>query len=119
MKILALTYIIVFVVVTTTYLHIAGCRLLPHAVPEIRRTPLHEMVLSIKLLRLGEAQGFLSKALEPPPEESVTEALVLLSEMAALDVQDQLTPLGTILARLPIEPRMGRMIVLGCIFGLG
>lgn len=86
-------------------------------IPEIRRTPLHEMVLSIKLLNLGDVQSFLSKALEPPPVESVTEALVLLSEMEALDVQDQLTPLGTILARLPIEPRMGRMMVLGCIFG--
>ena len=42
---------------------------------------------------------------------------MLLQEMEALDVGDQLTPLGTILARLPIEPRMGRMMVLGCIFG--
>ena len=85
--------------------------------PEIRRTPLHEIVLSIKLLGLGDVQEFLGKALEPPPEASVTEALVLLQEMEALDMQDNLTPLGTILARLPIEPRMGRMMVLGCIFG--
>ena len=40
-----------------------------------------------------------------------------LAEMEALDVADQLTPLGTILARLPIEPRMGRMMVLGAVFG--
>ena len=37
--------------------------------------------------------------------------------MEALDVNDRLTPLGAILARLPIEPRMGRMLVLGCLFG--
>lgn len=37
--------------------------------------------------------------------------------MEALDVNDQLTALGMILARLPIEPRLGRMIVLGCILG--
>ena len=37
--------------------------------------------------------------------------------MEAMDVADQLTPLGTILARLPIEPRMGRMMVLGAGFG--
>lgn len=92
-------------------------RLSPHMTPEIRRTPLHEIVLAIKLLNLGDVQSFLRKALEPPPEEAVTEALVLLQEMEALDAGDQLTPLGTILARLPIEPRMGRMMVLGCIFG--
>ena len=38
-------------------------------------------------------------------------------EMEALDVNEQLTPLGTILARLPIEPRVGKMIVLGCVCG--
>ena len=87
-----------------------------HITPEIQRTPLHELALSIKLLHLGEVAPFLAKALEPPPPERVTEATVLLCEMEALDVNDQLTPLGTILARLPIEPRMGRMMVLGCIF---
>ena len=39
--------------------------------------------------------------------------------MEALDVSDMLTPLGTILARLPIEPRVGRMIILGTVFGWG
>ena len=43
--------------------------------------------------------------------------LLSLAEMEALDVADRLTPLGTILARLPIEPRMGRMLVLGAGFG--
>lgn len=43
--------------------------------------------------------------------------MVLLREMEALDVNDMLTPLGTILARLPIEPRVGRMIILGTVFG--
>jgi len=88
-----------------------------HMTPEIHRTPLHELVLAIKLLRLGKPEEFLSRALEPPSSESVTEALVSLQAMEALDVDDQLTPLGSILAHLPIEPRMGRMIVLGCIFG--
>ena len=81
------------------------------------RTPLHEIALTIKLLHLGEVPSFLSHALEPPSPTSVTEAMVLLHEMEALDMADQLTPLGTILARLPIEPRMGRMMVLGAVFG--
>ena len=41
---------------------------------------------------------------------------VCLSEMSALDANDELTPLGRLLARLPIEPRLGKMIIYGCIF---
>lgn len=40
-------------------------------------------------------------------------------EMKALDCNDELTPLGRILARLPIEPRLGRMLVFACAFRLG
>jgi ATP-dependent RNA helicase A len=36
--------------------------------------------------------------------------------MQAIDGNDELTPLGKILARLPIEPKLGKMIILGCIF---
>jgi ATP-dependent RNA helicase A len=36
--------------------------------------------------------------------------------MQAIDENDELTPLGKLLARLPIEPKMGKMIILGCIF---
>lgn len=43
-------------------------RLPTHITPEIQRTPLHEIVLTIKLLSLGEVNGFLAKALEPPPQ---------------------------------------------------
>lgn len=46
--------------------------------PEMFRTPLHELALSIKLLRLGSISQFLSKALEPPPLDAVIEAQVLL-----------------------------------------
>ncbi|XP_012161040.1 dosage compensation regulator isoform X2 [Ceratitis capitata] len=85
--------------------------------PEIFRTPLHELALSIKLLRLGSIHQFLSKALEPPPLDAVIEAEVLLRDMRCLDDNDELTPLGRILARLPIEPRLGKMLILGAVFG--
>lgn len=112
-------------------------RLHPHITPEILRTPLHELVLCIKLLNLGDPETFLNQAIEVPSAESVRDAIVLLhgkrvwlvclmfssllatvswSEMEALDENDQLTPLGMILANMPIEPRVGRMIVLGCLF---
>jgi ATP-dependent RNA helicase A len=90
-----------------------------HNTPEMFRTPLHEIALSIKLLRLGAIGQFLSKAIEPPPLDAVIEAEVLLREMKCLDEYDELTPLGKILARLPIEPRLGRMMILGNIFKVG
>ncbi|XP_043277382.1 dosage compensation regulator isoform X2 [Venturia canescens] len=90
-----------------------------HMTPEMFRTPLHELALSIKLLRLGSIGKFLSKAIEPPPIDAVIEAEVILREMKCLDSNDELTPLGKILARLPIEPRLGKMMILGCMFRVG
>uniref|UniRef100_A0A8D8F423 RNA helicase n=1 Tax=Culex pipiens TaxID=7175 RepID=A0A8D8F423_CULPI len=89
-----------------------------HMTPEMFRTPLHELALSIKLLRLGSIGQFLSKALEPPPLDAVIEAEVLLKEMKCLDAAEELTPFGRILARLPIEPRLGKMMILSTLFGL-
>uniref|UniRef100_A0AAG5DB48 RNA helicase n=1 Tax=Anopheles atroparvus TaxID=41427 RepID=A0AAG5DB48_ANOAO len=86
--------------------------------PEMFRTPLHELALSIKLLRLGAIGQFLSKAIEPPPLDAVIEAEVLLKEMRCLDDKEQLTPFGRILARLPLEPRLGKMMVLSTLFQL-
>ena len=45
-----------------------------------------------------------------------TNNALIFVEMRALDSNDELTPLGKILARLPIEPRLGKMIIYGCIF---
>lgn len=94
-------------------------RLDNHGTPEIFRTPLLELALSIKLLRLGEIKEFLSRAIEPPPLDAVAEAEIALREMDAFDSNNELTPIGKILARLPIEPKLGKMIIMGCIFGLG
>lgn len=49
-------------------------RLETHMTPEMFRTPLHEIALSIKLLRLGGIGQFLAKAIEPPPLDAVIEA---------------------------------------------
>ncbi|XP_063795837.1 ATP-dependent RNA helicase A protein-like isoform X2 [Pseudophryne corroboree] len=94
-------------------------RLEPHFTPEILRTPLHEVSLNIKLLRLGDIGQFLSKAIEPPPLDAVKEAERTLRELNALDANDEPTPLGRILAKLPIEPRLGKMMIMGCILHVG
>ncbi|KAJ8028636.1 ATP-dependent RNA helicase A protein [Holothuria leucospilota] len=90
-----------------------------HSEPEIFRTPLHELALTIKLLRLGDITEFLNKAIEPPPLDSVVEAVAGLKAMHALDVHENLTPLGRVLAKMPIDPKLGKMIILGCIFNIG
>lgn len=87
-----------------------------HSIPEILRTPLHEIALSIKLLRLGSIGTFLAKTVEPPPIDAVIEAEVVLKNLKALDSRCELTPLGRILARLPLEPRLGVMIMYCCAF---
>ncbi|CAL8079092.1 unnamed protein product [Calicophoron daubneyi] len=94
-------------------------RLEQHSTPEILRTPLHDIALLIKLLRLGPVGDFLKKAMQPPPLDAVIEAEHTLKEMKALDKNDELTPLGLILARLPVDPRLGKMMVLACVFNLG
>ncbi|CAH8569517.1 unnamed protein product [Dicrocoelium dendriticum] len=94
-------------------------RLEQHSTPEILRTPLHDLALLIKLLRLGSVGDFLKKAMQPPPLDAVIEAEHTLKEMKALDKNDELTPLGKILARLPVEPRLGKMLILACVFNLG
>ena len=53
-------------------------RLAEHATPEILRTPLHELALSIKLLKLGDIGEFLNKAIEPPPLDAVVESVAIL-----------------------------------------
>ncbi|EDO35812.1 predicted protein [Nematostella vectensis] len=91
-------------------------RLAEHATPEILRTPLHELALTIKLLKLGDITAFLNNAIEPPPLDAVVESVAMLKDMEALDTNENLTPLGYMLAKLPIEPRLGKMVILGCIF---
>lgn len=61
-------------------------RLETHMTPEIFRTPLHEVALSIKLLRLGAIGHFLSKAIEPPPLDAVIEAEYTLRGMWSSEV---------------------------------
>ena len=59
-------------------------RLEQHTTPEIFRTPLHELCLSIKLLRLGPIGQFMMKAVEPPPVDAVIEAEALLRGLSTL-----------------------------------
>ena len=54
-----------------------------YQIPELLRTPLEELVLQIKILKLGLAEPFLEKALEAPPTKSVRDAVCLLKNLVS------------------------------------
>ncbi|PVD36953.1 hypothetical protein C0Q70_03946 [Pomacea canaliculata] len=84
--------------------------------PEILRTRLEELCLQIKLLKLGRIEPFVSKAMQPPSMEALHKAIVNLQELNALDAEENLLPLGKHLARMPLEPHTGKMILFGAMF---
>ncbi len=82
--------------------------------PEIRRVDLAGAVL--QLLGLGEADVLAFPWLEPPHEPAVRQALALLRRLGAVD-DGGVTDLGRTLARLPVHPRLGRLLVEGRLWG--
>ncbi|KAK9223145.1 hypothetical protein WN944_011587 [Citrus x changshan-huyou] len=87
-----------------------------YQLPEILRTPLQSLCLQIKSLRLGTIAEFLSRALQSPELLAVQNAIEYLKIIGALDQNEELTVLGQYLAMLPMEPKLGKMLILGAIF---
>ncbi|WP_122563765.1 ATP-dependent RNA helicase HrpA [Pseudomonas viridiflava] len=77
--------------------------------PEILRTNLAAVILQMLHLRLGEITDF--PFIEPPDGKAISDGFNLLQELSAVNRENQLTPLGRQLARLPVDPRMGRMLL--------
>ncbi|ESR64932.1 hypothetical protein CICLE_v10007274mg [Citrus x clementina] len=87
-----------------------------YQLPELLRTPLQSLCLQIKSLQLGSISEFLSRALQPPEPLSVKNAIEYLQIIGALDENENLTVLGRNLSMLPVEPKLGKMLILGAIF---
>lgn len=85
--------------------------------PELLRTPLHSLCLQIKSLKLGSIGQFLSRALQPPEPLAVQNSVDLLKTLGALDENENLTKLGKHLSLLPVEPNIGKMLIMGSVFG--
>jgi ATP-dependent helicase HrpA len=77
--------------------------------PEILRTNLASVILQMAAAGLGDIEEF--PFLDPPDRRQVRAGLNLLQELGALDAKAGLTPLGRRLAQLPVDPRMGRMVL--------
>lgn len=77
--------------------------------PEILRSSLAGVILRMKSLHLGVVDDF--PFIDPPSRRAITDGYQLLNELGAVDDDNELTPMGAELARLPLDPRVGRMIL--------
>lgn len=79
--------------------------------PEILRSSLAAVILRMKSLRLGDVEDF--PFIEPPLNRAIADGYQLLHELGAVDESRELTALGRQLAKLPLDPRVGRMMLAG------
>ena len=77
--------------------------------PEILRTNLAAVILQMAALQLGDIEKF--PFLDPPDKRSIRDGVLLLRELGAFDRDGVITDVGRRLARLPLDPRIGRMIL--------
>ena len=77
--------------------------------PEILRSSLAGVILRMKALHLGGIEDF--PFLEAPPKKAIADGYALLGELGAVDEANELTAIGGELAKLPLDPRIGRMIL--------
>ncbi|XP_014187415.1 ATP-dependent RNA helicase TDRD9 [Haplochromis burtoni] len=97
-----------------------------YMIPEMLLAPLSTVLLKVKLLDMGDPRSLLSTALSPPNLSDIVRTVLQLKEMGALSVKSEsrgqnedgeLTFLGRVLAHLPLDLYLGKMIVLGHVFG--
>ncbi|XP_070590792.1 putative ATP-dependent RNA helicase DHX57 [Erythrolamprus reginae] len=93
--------------------------LLKHHLPEIQRVPLEQLCLRIKILEIFSTRklhSVFSQFIEPPTLESINSSKKRLQDIGALTSEEKLTPLGHHLASLPVDVRIGKLMILGTIF---
>ncbi len=77
--------------------------------PEIARTNLAAVILQMKLLGFGAIEHF--PFIDPPDSRLISDGYRTLEELGAVDARGELTALGKQLGRLPVDPRIGRMLL--------
>lgn len=86
-----------------------------HQTCEMHRVPLESLVLQIYTLNLGDEIKYLAKALSPPEEKAVHASVKVLTGLGALTAEKRLTSLGQHLAGLPLDVRIGKIIIHGAL----
>jgi ATP-dependent helicase HrpA len=77
--------------------------------PQIQRSNLAEVILRMLYLKLGRIQEF--PFLDPPSPAAIKDGFAVLRELGAVDDHNRLTPVGKMMARLPLDPRISRMLI--------
>ncbi|EME42186.1 hypothetical protein DOTSEDRAFT_175071 [Dothistroma septosporum NZE10] len=85
--------------------------------PEMLRLSLQDLVMRVKICKLGGIEEALAQALDPPSSRNIRRAIDALIEVGALTEREELTSLGTQLAKLPLDAQLGKLILLGSNFG--
>ena len=85
--------------------------------PEMLRLSLQDLVMRVKICKLGDIENALSSALDPPSSKNIRRAIDALIEVDALTTSEELTPLGQQLAKLPLDAQLGKLVLLGSVFG--
>ena len=80
-----------------------------YTLPEILRSNLAEVILRMVYLKLGDPAKF--PFVDPPSGRAIQDGYAILSELGALDKEQRLTSKGRLMARLPLDPRIARMII--------
>lgn len=96
-------------------------------IPEMQRCPLERVILNVKVFDLGEPKAILALALSPPNLDDIEKTILLLKEVGALSTpaydsvcrhDGDLTFVGRVLADVPVDVRLGKLLILGHVFGL-
>jgi len=77
--------------------------------PEIQRTNLAAVILQMEHMQLGHVEDF--PFVEPPDSRLITDGYKLLHELGAIDEHNKISNIGKQLARLPIDPKLGRVLI--------
>lgn len=88
----------------------------PFETPEILRTRLEELFLTIKVICVKDLNAFLSTFIDIPDKEVIENSIRFLIRLGALSEKEELTPLGLHLARLVCHPQTGKMLLFSSIF---
>lgn len=84
--------------------------------PEMLRLSLQDLVLRVKICKLGGIEQTLSEALDPPSSKNIQRAINALVDVKALTTKEELTSLGRQLARLPLDVFLGKLLLLGTLY---
>jgi ATP-dependent RNA helicase DHX29 len=94
--------------------NVADTQLADHPIPEMLRLSLQDLALRIKILRLNlgaSVESVLLQALDPPTSLNIQRAIASLVEVKALTLGEEITPMGRLLSKLPMDVHLGKFLL--------